>query len=76
MTIKFSGVTVESPALGLPPFKLPSPLDVLPRAGRGTHVDTRPVHHFFTKKSLTHLSRLFAVLKHTPPLKQPRHTPL
>ena len=32
MTIKFTGVTLESTSLGLPPFKLPSPLDVLPEA--------------------------------------------
>ena len=30
MTITFTGVTVESSSLGLPPLRLPSPLDVLP----------------------------------------------
>ena len=34
MTITFTGVTVESPPLGLPPFRLPSPLDVLPTEAR------------------------------------------
>ena len=35
MTIKFTGVTLESTSLGLPPFKLPSPLDMLPEVSLG-----------------------------------------
>ena len=34
MTISFTGVTVESSPFGAVPFKLPSPLDALPREAR------------------------------------------
>jgi hypothetical protein len=34
MTISFTGVTVESSPFGTGPFKLPSPLDALPREAR------------------------------------------
>ena len=34
MTISFTGVTVESSPFGVGPFKLPSPLDALPREAR------------------------------------------
>ena len=33
-TITFTGVTVEEAPFGLPAFKLPSPLDALPREAR------------------------------------------